>query len=214
MDAVEFVDGTTLNSDDMRAGTLIGADGTDTLNGFASNDILSGMAGDDNLRGYGGNDTLDGGAGKDYLYGGTGDDTLSGGTGENDYLSGEAGDDTYLFAKGDGNTTISDNAGVDTIKFMEDISKDEISFTMINNNLNIQYGDDEHILIQNQNNASYTIENFELSDGNFLNNSDLDLMMQQLNAYAVDNGIDTFTNDTIRNNAEMMNIVSSSWQST
>ena len=59
---------------------------------------------------YGGNgdDTLNGGAGNDRLDGGNGTDTLDGGTG-NDYLSGGTGNDTYLFGKGDGQDTISND---------------------------------------------------------------------------------------------------------
>ncbi|MFL1419917.1 type I secretion C-terminal target domain-containing protein, partial [Pseudomonas fildesensis] len=58
-------------------------------------DNLLGNAGDDILFGQGGNDTLSGGAGNDILVGGRGDDILTGG----------AGADTFVWLKGDINTT-------------------------------------------------------------------------------------------------------------
>ena len=73
---------------------------TITVNGGNGDDILSGKAG---------NDILDGGDGRDYLCGGDGNDTVRGGTGTHDDLRGDAGNDTYLFASGDGNTTVYNN---------------------------------------------------------------------------------------------------------
>jgi uncharacterized protein YegL len=61
-------------------------DGGDTLIGNAGNDILFGQ---------GGNDTLSGGAGNDILVGGKGNDILTGG----------AGADTFVWLKGDTNTS-------------------------------------------------------------------------------------------------------------
>ncbi|QHF42516.1 hypothetical protein PspS35_01465 [Pseudomonas sp. S35] len=58
-------------------------------------DTLIGNAGDDILFGQGGNDTLSGGAGNDILVGGKGNDILTGG----------AGADTFVWLKGDTNTS-------------------------------------------------------------------------------------------------------------
>ncbi|MBN2978731.1 type I secretion C-terminal target domain-containing protein, partial [Pseudomonas lactucae] len=58
-------------------------------------DTLIGNAGDDILFGQGGNDTLNGGAGNDILVGGRGNDVLTGG----------AGADTFVWLKGDTNTS-------------------------------------------------------------------------------------------------------------
>ena len=69
--------------------TVIGTDGSNTLDG---------NAGDDWLYGRDGNDTLLGGDGADHLYGGDQDDTLIGGIG-NDYINGGAGlGDTVSYA--------------------------------------------------------------------------------------------------------------------
>lgn len=78
-------------------GTAIrGQDGDDQLIGSEKDDLLYGEGGNDRILGNGGND---------ILYGGSG----------NDYLAGGAGDDTYIYKKGDGIDTISDNAGTNII---------------------------------------------------------------------------------------------------
>ncbi|MEJ8849671.1 calcium-binding protein [Variovorax rhizosphaerae] len=109
--------------------TLRGREASDTLYGGDGNDTLAGDAGDDALFGEAGQDALTGGDGNDTLQGGEGDDTLDGGAG-NDILSGGlyhafgtyvTGNDTYLFGRGDGQDTISDNStasgNMDTLVF-------------------------------------------------------------------------------------------------
>ncbi len=93
---------------------LYGEAGNDTLSGDEGNDVFYGGAGDDQLIGSGKDDLLYGGAGNDRLTGEAGNDTLYGGTGK-DYLAGGEGNDTYVYKKGDGIDTISDNAGTNTI---------------------------------------------------------------------------------------------------
>ncbi len=67
------------------------------------------------------------------LYGGSGDDTLRGGAGANDSLTGDAGNDTYLFAAGEGNTSISNyDTGVgrhDVLRFLEGINPGDVLVT-------------------------------------------------------------------------------------
>ena len=208
---------------------LRGKAGNDLLIGGYGHDLLDGGEGDDNLYGglsndalYGGdgNDALIGGDGHDYLLGGDGDDFLSGGTGY-DQLRGEAGDDTYMFEKGDKYSYVSDykhkgwfsteDAGNDTVKFGKDITKEDISFMIRHGDLYLQYGEDDSIKINNQTSNKQKIEKFELEDGSYLTHDDVNLVVQQLNAYASDNGIHRINNETIRNNQEMMNIVSSAW---
>lgn len=81
------------------ADVLYGEDGHDGMLGGAGNDSLNGGAGDDAIYGDGGNDILYGESGNDRLYGGLGNDTLSGGDGA----------DSYMFGRGSGQDTISNN---------------------------------------------------------------------------------------------------------
>lgn len=104
------------------------------LTGNSGNNRLSGGRGNDTLYGNGGNDLLMGGDGQDKLYGGSsndilrgdnGDDLLDGGEG-NDTLEGGRGNDVYVFARGYGHDTISDDLGKNTVHLSglkpEDIS--------------------------------------------------------------------------------------------
>lgn len=95
--------------------TLYGEDGNDTLKGSFGRDTLYGGNGNDVLDGGNDNDILQGGNGNDVLDGGFGDDVLIGGKG-NDKLNGGMGNDTYIFNLGDGQDTIKDSLGNDTLK--------------------------------------------------------------------------------------------------
>ncbi|MET0089426.1 MAG: calcium-binding protein [Candidatus Thiodiazotropha sp.] len=152
-----------LSGDDRLSGnmgddTLYGGAGNDVLNGDEGNDLLYGQSGDDTLNGgagndilyadnpgfylgVSGNDSLYGGDGDDRLYGGAGDDVLRGGPGE-DWLKGGLGNDVYLYARGDGNTTISnfyedtldtrDRSGYtnqDTLRFLEGIDPSDVTLS-------------------------------------------------------------------------------------
>ncbi|HQQ63342.1 MAG TPA: hypothetical protein PLF22_07190, partial [Pseudomonadales bacterium] len=106
--------------------TLYGGLGIDQLVGGGGDDMLSGGAGDDMLvgdngvtgSGNDGKDYLDGGSGNDKLYGDGAADTLIGGTG-NDLLFGGEGNDSYLINANQGQDTISDTDGSNTLVLSE-----------------------------------------------------------------------------------------------
>ena len=192
---------------------LYGEAGNDTIGAGDGNDTIYGGEGDDTLSGEYGDDTLYGNAGNDRLYGGEGNDTLEGGAG-NDRLEGGARDDTYVFGRGDGADTIYDNHGNDTIKFKEGINKEDITFVVADGNLSIKYGDSDAITINGyKNSSSYQIEKIELKNGSFITNSQINKIVQDINAYASDNGIVGIGHDAIRNDQNMMNLVMSGWNS-
>ena len=192
---------------------LYGEAGNDTIGAGNGNDILYGGEGNDTLAGYNGKDTLYGGDGDDTLYGGSGNDTLEGGAG-NDRLEGGDYDDTYVFGRGDGSDTIYDGHGNDTIKFKEGINKEDITFVVADGNLSIKYGDSDAITINGyKNSSSYQIEKIELKNGSFITNSQINKIIQDINAYASDNGIVGIGHDVIRNDQNMMNLVMSGWNS-
>jgi Ca2+-binding RTX toxin-like protein len=90
-----------------------------TYTGTGGNDTISGSAGDDLIKG---------GAGDDKMYGGAGKDTLIGESGD-DYLSGGADDDIYIWNPGDGNDTISDNAGANVLRLGEGVNPKDVILT-------------------------------------------------------------------------------------
>ena len=196
--------------------------GNDVVYGEAGDDELYGEAGDDKLYGGEGNDRIIGGVGSDVLNGDEGNDILEGGAGNdileggagNDYLEGGGEDDTYIFGRGDGSDTIYDSWGKNEIKFKEGISKENLTFMFNGNNLSIRYSEGGSITVNNYvDNAAYQIEKIELEGGNFITNSQINKIIQDINAYAKDNGITAISHDTIRNNQDMMSIVMSGWNS-
>ncbi|QCD51753.1 calcium-binding protein [Campylobacter sp. RM16192] len=195
--------------------TLYGNEGDDRLEGQAGNDTLYGNEGKDTLIGGDNDDTLYGNEGNDSLQGDKGNDILEGGAG-NDNLDGGAGNDIYLFGRGDGQDTIYNNDNskdrMDVIKFKEGISKRDISFMLNGSNLSIKYSNEDTITLSSYNSSpSYQIDKIELNNGNFITNTQINKIIQDINAFAKDNGISSINHDTIRNNNDMMNIVMNGW---
>lgn len=100
-----------------------------------------------------GNDSIVGNAGNDKLYGDDGADTLSGGKG-NDTMTGGKGKDVFVYAKGDGNDTITDyTAGQDKIKISSgSISKTKVSgkdviFTVGTGSITVKNGKGKKITV-------------------------------------------------------------------
>ncbi len=137
--------------------------------GKMGNDVI--VASDDKehtIHAMMGDDTLKGGAGIDKLNGGIGDDTLIGGQGD-DLLNGGIGDDTYVYHKGDGNDSIFDWTGEDSLQ-LTDFTIDDLLVSNENNNLLIKFKDSEtdSITIGSANapviGNLYAIESFVFAD--------------------------------------------------
>ena len=217
IEQIQFTDGTQLLASEVNDLAIVEGDNRNNrLRGLDKlDDNLFGLGGNDRLYGYEGDDFLSGGSGKDRLYGDQGADTLVGGEG-NDYLEGYYGSDTYEFAKGDGHDTIDEwakkgSSDVDTIKFADGISQNDITFTMKHDDLFIQYGNDDLIRVKDADDTRGQIEKVELSNGLYVTNDDINLIIQQINAYGVEKGMDHISNSDIQNNPDLMNIVSSAW---
>lgn len=152
---------------------LNGGEGNDTLWGLGGADTLLGGAGDDVLVGDSantplealGDDYLDGGDGNDYLIGYGGKDTLIGGVGS-DMLNGGTGDDTYLFRRGDGQDTILEAGGADTLRFADIMSTEvSVSQDQLGLKLSVNSGLDSVILENWFAGEAYRIDQVEFSDG-------------------------------------------------
>ena len=158
---------------------LHGGNGNDTLHGQDGDDLLNGNAGNDTLHGEDGNDLFYGGAGQDKLYGGNGNDRLWGGK-DNDYLNGGNGDDAYIFDANFGQDIINnedaDENRHDIIRFKDDRTPDDFTFTRQDNDLIIKakVGDDQ-ITVQNHFDESnnYRIDEIQFKDGTALNISQI-----------------------------------------
>ena len=208
------------NSDD----TLIGGHGSDLIFGNNGDDTLYGDKGHDILYGNDGNDALIGGDNSDYLNGGSGNDWLFGDQG-NDLLKGGGGNDTYTFHQGDGNDIIYDkykngwcwcgshkDGGDDTIKFGENVSREDVAIFIRHSSLYLQYGENDSIKVCNQKDKRDSIERIELSDGSFLTDGDINRIVQEISAYAVNEGICLRSVEDVRNNDDLMAIAYNAWQ--
>lgn len=183
------------------------------------NNVIIGSSADNEMRGYGGADYIFGGEGNDTIYGGAGDDTLVGGVGD-DFLSGSTGNDTFLFNKGDGIDTVREYAGEqDVVKLGNQVNKTNIAiYKDINNNLIIDYGENagvEQITVLNQfgSDKSKLVERFELNDGSYMTDADINALIQNMTAYANNNAIEFTGIESVKNNADLMNLVASAWHS-
>ena len=214
---IEFADGSYMDAEDIKKAILLTPDKSGNIYGFKGDDIIKGDSANNILNGYQGNDTIYGGDGEDKLYGSEGNDILEGGAGD-DYLEGGEGNDTYVFGRGDGADTINNSDGSknrnDVIKFKEGIDKSDITFMYSGSNLSIKYGTGDTITVNSYaSNTAYQIDKIELGNGNFITNSQINKIIQDINAYAKDNGITAISHDTIRNNQDMMDLVMSGWNS-
>jgi len=196
--------------------TLIGGEGNDSLNGLIGNDILYGNEGDDCTEDNEGNDILYGNEGSDYLYSGIGADTLYGGT-DNDYLYGGSEGDTYCFLLNDGNDTITDyepdSAYQDRVLFADDVLKETVAMYMNGSQLIMGYGNNDTVTVNYQTSSAAGVEKIELSNGQFLTDADVNLVIQQMTAFAADNGIPLTSVDDVRRNQDLMGMVVNAWHS-
>ncbi len=128
----------------------------------------------------------------------------------NDFLYGQSGDDIYKFNTNDGLDIIYDDAGVDKIVFESNSIKDTAVFYKDESKLYIDYGTTEgvdQITVEGKD----SIERVELSNGEYLTNNDINQIIQDVIAYASTNGIILDSYDDVRNNTDMMNIITTAW---
>lgn len=133
IEQITFTDGTIWGIDEIyrRAHVMFGTDSNDNFHAAGGSAVVyNGRSGDDYIAGTMGDDKLYGDDGNDTIYGGEGNDLLVGGKG-NDELSGSRGDDTYIFNRGDGSDMISECGGIDTIKFGEGITPDDVDIKRV-----------------------------------------------------------------------------------
>jgi Ca2+-binding RTX toxin-like protein len=176
--------GTTLSNStgNTLANTLIGNSATNILSGLGGNDTLKGAGGDDIYQ-------FSQGGGFDTIYDGQ-------------------------YAKGDANNTIADDAyagGNDMIRFGTGITANNIAIFRNGNDLVIGYGTTDQVTVQDSVNYGNKIERLELSSGAYLTDADLNRIIQDMSAFAVNNGIALTSIDDVRNNQQMMNLVATSW---
>jgi Ca2+-binding RTX toxin-like protein len=201
--------------------TIYGGQGADLVFAGEGDDVIVGGADSDYLNGDGGNDRLFSDSGNDLLDAGSGRDTLTGGKG-NDTLLGGTGDDIYRFNPGDGKDEIKDSpecwfgpqedGGNDTVQFAEGVSKEDVAVFMSRGNLYLQYGKEDVVEVYNQAWDHDKIERFELADGSYLTDADVNRVIQEMSSYAVNEGMCLQSVGDVRRNDELMTLIASTWK--
>ena len=201
--------------------TIYGGDGADTINTGSGDDVVYGGSGNDSIYNEFGNDYIDGGDGDDYIETRSGNDTIVGGRGNDSIYDNSGGNDTFIYNLGDGNDTIYNHGynDSDTIQFGDTVALENIAFfTDSSGNLIIDYGEqsgNNTIKINNQNSSNYAIESFEAKDSSgtthLLTNEDINKLIQDMSAYAAENGITISSVQDVKDNPDLMNLVNSAW---
>ena len=222
----EVVHGT--EGDDTLIGTnlrdvLYGYGGNDTLTETdSSNNVLSGGTGDDVLQVRYGNNTLSGDEGNDTLtierYDRSGQrygtNTLSGGAGD-DRLEGYTGADTYQFNRGDGHDVINDygySYGMtDSLQLGEGIESNNLWFSRVGDNLVIDIENaTDRVTVENWYSGSYyQIESIN-TEGNTLDHSRVDALVQAMAAFDAPNGVGEEIPQDVKD--QLQPVLASSWQ--
>ena len=141
-----------------------------------TNDLPTGTSANNLISAGAGNDTLDGGSGNDTLDGNAGSDTLKAG----------AGNDIYLFSVGDvldALQEVDNTAGnLDTLKLDSSIANRNIAIFMSGSDRQIGYVGDatDQITVSGQTTSTGSVERFELSDGSYLTNADVNQIIQDM----------------------------------
>lgn len=190
VDQVIFADGTIWTRADLRDKvTIQGTSGADTLTGTNSDEALSGQ---------GGNDSISALDGADTLTGGTGNDTLNGG----------AGNDTYVWARGDGSDTVSEdpNAGATDKLMLNGVNQADVSLVRSGADVTLVVGGTDggsiKLLANLDENSGQGVDQIVFADGSSWTRNDLRLkLLTQASTAGADTITGFNTNDTVTGGA-------------
>ena len=199
---------------------IYGGAGNDTISAGYGDDTIYGGLGDDSILGSNGNDYIEGNEGNDYISAGSGSDTIKGGAG-NDTLSiggganafvemdGGTGDDT-MYISGSGHFDVIDESGFDTLKIWQ--NKANIALFMEDGDLVIDAGAAAGTTVVNiKDQSSGAIDVLYCSDNSYLTSSTINQLIQDMSAYATQQGITISSVEDVKANADLMHLINSSW---
>ena len=159
------------------------SEGTDTVESSVSFALPTNveyltLTGSGNLSGTG--NTVD-----NVLRGNPGDNTLEGGVGD-DVLEGKAGNDTYLYARGDGQDQVTDDAGSEHVQFGAEIAHDQVWFRRVADDLEVSLiGTSDRATIASwYADPTYHIERFTTTEGKQLLDSQVDQLVEAMASFA------------------------------
>ena len=187
---LQFADGTSFNLAEEGL-TLNMSNGQITLQGTPYDDILIGNDLDNTINAADGDDVYIGGKG-------------------NDTIEDPSGNDTYIWNLGDGLDMVKDITGEDKIVFGEGITRDDLSFEQVGNDLKILVNGDNSAGVQIQYhfaNDMFKVESVEFADGSMLDIGNADQLIQAMNSFSSSNSASTDTlSEPIQDVGDMYNL--------
>ncbi|WP_027359074.1 DUF4347 domain-containing protein [Desulforegula conservatrix] len=129
----------------------------------------------------------------------------------NGVIYGGTGND--VFVSGSGLNAISDQGGIDTLRFDEGITKDSIALfkTSSGTDLIWDMGGANQIKVLNQTSAASAVEEFVTKDGYWLSSTDVNKVLQDMTTFASNNGIAMTNINDVRNSPDLMNVINTAW---
>ena len=101
----------------------------------------------------------------------------------------------------------------DKVLFDGSVVQSVVAVFMNGGNLEIGYTDSsgDKITVQGQTTTATAVERFELSNGNFMTDSDISQVISDMAAYATANSINFTSLDDVKNSEDLMAIVNAGW---
>lgn len=131
------------------------------------------------------------------------------------------GDDTFAFFLGDGADTVDEtsSSSYDIVRFADqNITENDIAiFINGNGDLIIDYGSnssEDVITVLSQTTNLYTdssIEKLELINGLYIDNTDINQIIQDMTTYATENSIQMTDVTDVKANEDLMAIITNAW---
>ncbi len=223
----------TASDDQIGLSTFTAANRVEVIDGGAGNNTIvndsassvldfsnTSLIGIDLINGRGGHDTITGSAGNDAIMGGYGHDILDGSSGD-DVLTGNFGNDTYIVSRGSGSDVVNDydvqeaqsDTNEDTVLFGANIASDQLWFSHTGDDLHISIiGTDDSVAISDwYSGDAYRAERFELSDGTYLLETQVQQLVNAMAAFSPPAFGDTTLTPELEQ--ELNPVITASWQS-
>lgn len=200
------------------SGVIFANENNSVINGSNNSDTIISVGTKSKIYAKAGNDTIILNGDENEAYGSLKNDTLISNS-TNSFLKGENGDDTYIIGKDANNTIIRDkefvnliDGGNDTL-ILNSVKRSSVEFKLggsFKKDLIINYktnsDETKTLTIENQTNKFSSVETIKFNDSTILNKNTIDKVIQELNSYSSDKGLNLDSFMGINPNESMIQI--------